>query len=63
MSHPNESDKPAADAQRDQLAESERKANEQQPRNWKEDAIQDKKVEIRPGADGGEAAPIQGLDP
>lgn len=63
MSDPNDTGKPSADDQRDQLAESERKANEKQPRNWKEDAVEDKVVEIKPGADGGKAAPIQGLDP
>ena len=65
MSEPKDDSKPAAagDAQRQALAESERKANEKQPRNWKEDAIEDKVVEIKPGADGGKSAPIQGLDP
>ncbi len=56
-------DKPNAEegGQRDALLDSERKANDKQPRNVKEEAINDKFVEIKPGKNGD--APIQGLDP
>ena len=55
--------KPSADAgdQRDALMEAKKKAHEKQPGEMKDQAVDDKVVEIRPGADGG-AAPIQGLD-
>jgi len=46
---------------RDALEQSERKANEQQPENFHEDALTDKIVEIPP-IDQSEA-PIKGLDP
>lgn len=55
-------DKPGSDRedQREALEQSEKKANEKQPRNWKEDAVTDKQVEIKPETG---PAPIQGLDP
>ena len=60
MSTPDDKPGPDAKDQRDALEESEKKANEKQPRNWKEDAITDKQVEIEPPTG---PAPIQGLDP
>ena len=48
------------DAQRDELNEAQKKANEQQPGSYKEDETADKVVEIPPT--GPNAKPIRGLD-
>jgi len=47
-------------AQRDALIESERAANEQQPRNFKEEALTDKIVSVEP--DGTGPTPTQSFD-
>ena len=52
---------PHGDKERDALEQSERKANELQPENFKEEAMTDKIVEIPP-IDGLEPT-IKGLDP
>lgn len=49
------------DAQRDALLRSEREAHEQQPRNFKEDALSDKQVHVEP--DGTGPSPMDTLDP
>jgi len=38
--------------QRDDLLESERRANEKQPRNFKDDALTDKQVRVEPDGTG-----------
>ena len=38
--------------QREELLESERRANEKQPRNFKEDALTDKQVSVAPDGTG-----------
>jgi hypothetical protein len=38
--------------QRDELLDSERKANREQPRNFKEDALTDKEVRVEPDGTG-----------
>lgn len=47
-------------AQRDALLDNERKANSQQPRNFKEDALQDKVVTV--GPDGTGPTPTETFD-
>ena len=49
-----------ATEQRDALLESQRKANRQQPRNFKEDALTDKEVHVEP--DGTGPSPMGSLD-
>ena len=62
MSTPTKPDRPKnGDQQRDALMDSERKASEQQPENFKDEAVTDKKVEIGPITKAGSA--IKGLDP
>ena len=61
MPTPQKQDTPA-EAQRDALLESERKAAEHQPDSFMEDAITDKVVEIPP-VQGTDGKPIQGIDP
>ena len=46
--------------QRDALLESERAANREQPRNFKDDALTDKRVDIEP--DGTGPSPMDTLD-
>jgi hypothetical protein len=55
-------DKPKGDApeQRDALERSEKAANRDQPRNWKDDALDDKVVEVPPIES---ETPMRGLDP
>ncbi|MEO7056067.1 MAG: hypothetical protein ABI281_13365 [Caldimonas sp.] len=52
---------PSADDQRRALEESERAASETQPGSFKDEAIDEKIVEIPPV--GPDAKPIRGLDP
>ena len=40
------------DKQREDLLESERRANRDQPRNFKEDALEDKEVRVEPDGTG-----------
>ena len=51
---------PAASEQRQALNESEKKASEQQPGSYKEEATAEKVVEIPPS--GPDKKPIRGLD-
>ncbi|NUZ07628.1 hypothetical protein [Piscinibacter koreensis] len=51
----------AADAQRDTLMDAQRKASEQQPGSFKDEAVTDKVVEIPPRPK--DEKPIEGLDP
>ena len=51
---------PAASEQRQALNESEKKASEQQPGSYKEEATAEKVVEIPPA--GPDKKPIRGLD-
>ena len=63
MTTPQKQDTPPdAEAQRDALLESERKAAEHQPDSFMDKSVTDKVVEIPPvrGTDG---KPLQGLDP
>ena len=48
-------------AQRDALLRNERKANEESPRNFKDDALTDKEVRVEP--DGTGPSPMDSLDP
>ena len=50
-----------ADKQRDALLSAQRKANEQQPRNFKDDALHDKIVHVEP--DGTGPTPTESFDP
>ncbi|MED5618442.1 hypothetical protein [Ideonella sp. BN130291] len=52
---------PKPDAQRDALLDSERQANKDQPRNFKDDALTDKVVKVEP--DGTGPSPMGSLDP
>ena len=62
MSTPTKPDRPKSrNEQREALMESERKASERQPENFKDEAVTDKKVEIGPITKDGSA--IKGLDP
>ena len=62
MSRPTKPDRPKSrNEQREALMESERKASERQPENFKDEAVTDKKVEIGPIDKNGSA--IKGLDP
>jgi hypothetical protein len=54
--------KPPADAQRDALAESEKKSSEQQPRSYDERNETEKVVHINPPDPDSDKA-IQGVDP
>jgi hypothetical protein len=47
--------------QRDALLDAQRKANEQQPRNFKDDALDDKVVSVEP--DGTGPTPTESFDP
>ena len=49
-----------APEQRDALLDAERKANQDQPRNFKEDALTDKVVRVEP--DGTGPSPMETLD-
>ncbi len=49
-----------ATEQRDALLDSERAANQQQPRNFKEDALTDKQVHVEP--DGTGPSPMGSMD-
>jgi hypothetical protein len=49
------------EAQRQALLEAQRKANSQQPRNFKEDALEDKVVHVEP--DGTGPTPTETFDP
>lgn len=49
------------DAQRKQLEDSERAANRDQPRNFRDEAIEDKVVRVEP--DGTGPSPMDSLDP
>lgn len=55
------SDKAQGKDQREALLESERNANRDQPRNFKDDAIDDKVVRVEP--DGTGPSPMDSLDP
>ena len=59
MNTPRQSKVPSED-QRKALAESEKKADEKQPQNFKDEATADKKVEVGPDMTDD---PIQGIDP
>jgi len=48
-------------AQRDALLQNERKANDESPRNFKDDALTDKQVKVEP--DGTGPSPMDSLDP
>ena len=48
-------------AQRQKLEDSERKATDKQPQNYKDESTDDKVVEISPPGSG--KRPIEGLDP
>lgn len=50
----------ASSEEREELARSEKAANREQPRNWKEDALEDKIVEVPPVSS---ETPMRGLDP
>jgi hypothetical protein len=52
--------KPAPDAQRKELAESEKKASEKEPRSYDEKNLTDKVVHVNPPAS---EKSIQGIDP
>ena len=63
MTTPQKQDTPPdAEAQRDALLESERKAAERQPDSFMDEAVTDKVVEIPP-IKKPDDKPIQGLDP
>jgi hypothetical protein len=59
MTEPRNESKP--DAQRDAVLDNERKANKDQPRNFKEEAITEKVVKVEP--DGTGPSPADSLDP
>jgi hypothetical protein len=58
---PSKKDPSAAATQREALERSEKKASEKQPGSYKEEATDDKIVEIPPT--GPDSRPIRGLDP
>lgn len=59
MTDPRNDSKP--EAQRDAVLDNERKANSDQPGNFKEDAITEKIVKVEP--DGTGPSPMDSLDP
>ena len=59
-STPQSSSSPHGKAQREALEQSERKATEQQPDNFRDEANADKKVEVGPDMTD---APIKHIDP
>ena len=61
MSTTSKTPDPQATEEREALLDSERKANQDQPRNFKEDALTDKVVSVEP--DGTGPSPIETLDP
>lgn len=61
MTEPQARPDPAAQSQRDALLEAERQANRTQPRNFKEDALDDKVVSVEP--DGTGPTPTESFDP
>jgi hypothetical protein len=55
-----EDERGEASEQRKQVEDSEKAANKEQPRNWKDDALTDKVVEVPPVES---ETPMRGLDP